>query len=71
MHEALTKTKEEHTLKLRMKKPIEKFNFSEPILNATSLGLIILSVYSSVFNVNRSINQFLYDIYLSSNTRCI
>ena len=31
--ETLSKTKEEHTLNFRMMKPIEKFNFSEPILN--------------------------------------
>ena len=37
-----------------------KFNFSEPIFNTTKLGLIRLSVYNSVFNVNRSNNQFLY-----------
>ena len=43
-----------------MIKPTEKFNFSEPILNKTKLGLIRLSVYNSVFNVNRRINQFLY-----------
>ena len=46
------KTKEEHTLKLRMIKSTEKFNFSEPILNTTKLFLIGLSVYNSVFNVN-------------------
>ena len=40
MHEALTKTKEEHTLNLRMIKPTEKFNFSEPIFNTKKLGLI-------------------------------
>ena len=61
IHEALTKTKEEHTLNLRMIKPTEKFNFSQPILNTTKLGLIRLSVYNSVFNVNRRNNQFLYD----------
>ena len=44
-----------------MIKPTEKFNFSEPTLNATKLGLIRLSVYNSVFNVNRRNNQFLYD----------
>ena len=60
IHEALTKTKEEHTLNFRMKKPTEKFNFSEPILNTTKLGLIRLSVYNSVFNVNRRNNQFLF-----------
>ena len=60
IHEALTKTKEEHTLHFRMIKPTEKFNFSEPILNTTKLGLIRLSVYNSVFNVNRRNNQFLY-----------
>ena len=60
IHEALTKTKEEHTLNFSMIKPTEKFNFSEPILNTTTLGLIRLSVYNSVFNVNRRNNQFLY-----------
>ena len=61
IHEALTKTKEEHTLNFRKIKLTEKFNFSEPILNTTKLGLIILSVYNSMFNVNRRNNQFLYD----------
>ena len=60
IHEAFTKTKEEHTLNFRMIKPTEKFNFSEPILNKTKLGLIRLSVYNSAFNVNRRNNQFLY-----------
>ena len=60
IHEALTKTKEEYTLNFRMIKPKEKFNFSEPILNTTKLGLIRLSVCNSVFNVNRRNNQFLY-----------
>ena len=60
IHEALTKTKEEHTLNFRMIKPTEKFNFSEPILNTTKSGLIRLSFYNSVFNVNRRNNQFLY-----------
>ena len=60
IHEALAKTKEEHTLNFRMIKPTEKFNFSETILNKTKLGLIRLSVYNSVFNVNRRNNQFLY-----------
>ena len=36
-----------------------KFNISEPILNATNLGLIEVTVYNSVFNVNRRNNQFL------------
>ena len=58
--EALTKTKEEHTLNFRMIRSTEKFNFSELILNTTKLGLFRLSVYNSVFNVNRSNNQFLY-----------
>ena len=44
-----------------MIKPTEKFNFSEPILNSSKLGLIGLSVFNSVFNVNRRNNQFLYD----------
>ena len=60
IHEALTKSKDEYTLNFRMIKPKEKFNFSEPILNTTKLGLIRLSVYNSVFNVNRRNNQFLY-----------
>ena len=60
IHKALTKAKEEHTLSFRKIKPTEKFNFSEPILNTTKLGLIRLSVYISVFIVNRGINQFLY-----------
>ena len=60
IHETLTKTKEKHTLNFRTIKPTEKFNFSEPILNTTKLGLIRLSVYNSVFNVNRRNNQFLY-----------
>ena len=60
IHDALTKTKEEHTLNFRMIKPTEKFNFNEPILNTTKLGLIRLSVYNSVFNVNRRNDQFLY-----------
>ena len=60
IHDALTKIKDEHTLDFRMIKPTEKFNFSEPILNTTKLGLNRLSVYNSVFNVNRRNNQFLY-----------
>ena len=61
IHEALTKTKEEHTLNIKLMKPTEKFNFSEPILNSSKLGLIRLSVYKSVFNVIRKNNQFSYD----------
>ena len=60
IHETLSKTKEEHTLNFRMIKPTEKFNFSETILNSSKLGLIRLSVYNSVFNVNRRNNHFLY-----------
>ena len=60
IHEALTKTKEEHTRNFRMIKPTENYNFNEPILNTTKLGLIGLSVYNSVFIVNRGNNQFLY-----------
>ena len=44
IREALTKTKEEHTLNFRMIKPTQKFNFSEPIHNTTKLYLIRLSV---------------------------
>ena len=61
IHDASTKTKEEHTFNFRMIKPTEKFNFSEPILNSSKLDLIRLFVYNSVFNVNRRNNQFLYD----------
>ena len=60
IHDTLTKTKEEHTLNFRMIKPTEKFKFSEPLLNSSKLGLIRLSDYNSVFNVNRRNNQFLY-----------
>ena len=60
IHETLTKLKEEHTLNIRMIKPAEKFNINEPILNTTKLDLIRLSVYNSVFNVNRRNNPFLY-----------
>ena len=60
IHEALTKTKEECTFNFRMIKPTENFNFSEPILNTTKPDLIRLSVYNSMFNVNRRNNQFLY-----------
>ena len=58
IHEAVTKTKEEHTLNFRMIKSKEKFSFCESILNTTKLDLIRLSVYNSVFNVNRRNNQF-------------
>ena len=61
IHETLSKTKEEHTLNFRMIKPTEKFNFSEPVLNSSKSVLIRLSVYNSVFNVNRRNNQILYD----------
>ena len=44
-----------------MIQPTEKFNFVEPILNSSKLGLVRLSVYNSVFNVNRRNNQFLYE----------
>ena len=58
IYEALTKTKEQHTLNFRIIKPTEKFNFSEPITNTTKLGINRLSVYNSVFNVNRRNNRF-------------
>ena len=59
--ETLTKTKEEHTLNFRLIKSTKMFTFSERILNSSKLGLIRLSVYNSVFNVNRRNHQFLYD----------
>ena len=46
IHEALTKTKEEHIFKFRMIKSTEKVNFSKPILKTTKLSLIRLSVFS-------------------------
>ena len=49
IHEALTKTKDEHTLNLIMKRPTEKFNFCEHILITSKLDLIRLSVYNSLF----------------------
>ena len=60
IHEVLIKTKEENNLNFRMIKPTEKFNFSEPILNTTKLGLDRLSVHNWVLNLNRRNNQFLY-----------
>ena len=73
IHDALYKTKEEHTLNFRMIKPTEKFNISEPILNTSKLGLIRLSVHNSVFNVNRMNNQLIYDTQGEtwSNTRLV
>ena len=44
-----------------MIKSTEQINFSEPILKTTNSGLFRLSVYKSVFNVNRRKNQLLYD----------
>ena len=61
IHDAVTKTKVEHTLNFRIIKPTEKFNFSEPILNSSKLEIIRSSVYNSVFFVNRRNKQFLYD----------
>ena len=61
IRETLTKTKKEHTLNFRMIKSTAKLNFTEPILNSSKLGLLRLSVFNSVFNVNRRNNQFLYD----------
>ena len=58
IHETLTKL---NTLILRMIKPTENFNFSEPILSSSKLALINLSVYNSVFIVNRRNEQFLYE----------
>ena len=52
IHEALTKTKEDHTLNFRMIKTKEKFNFSESILNKSKSRLIRLSVYNSMLKVN-------------------
>ena len=59
--DALTKTKDEHTFNFRMVKSTERFNFSEPIFNTTKLGLIRLSVYNSVFNVNGNNNKFRFN----------
>ena len=43
-----------------MIKPTEKFNFSEPILNSSKLGLIRISVYNSVFNITERDNQITF-----------
>ena len=59
IHETLTKTEEEHTLNVRMIKPTKKSNSGDSILNRTKLSLFRLSVYNSVFYVNRGNNQFL------------
>ena len=59
IHEGLTKTKEKHTVNFRMIRPTEQ-NFSAPIINTTKLGLFKLSSYSSLLNVNRRNNHFLY-----------
>ena len=58
IHEDQTTNKEKHILTLRMIKPTEKFNFNETVLNTTKLGLIRLSVYSSLFNENKLNTQF-------------
>ena len=60
INETLRKTKEEHTINFGMIKPTEKFIFSESILNTTKLGLIRLSVYSSVFNITERDNKFIF-----------
>ena len=60
INETLSKTKEEHTLNVRMIKPTEKFNFSEPILISSKLGLIRLSVYNSVFKITERNKQFIF-----------
>ena len=56
----LTKTKDENTLNLRMKRPTENFHFNEPILNNSKLGLIKLSVYNSVFYIIEINGNFIY-----------
>ena len=60
INETLSKTKEKRTLNFRKIKPTEKFNFSEPKLKTTKLGLIRLSVYNSVFNITERNNQFIF-----------
>ena len=44
-----------------MANPTDRFNLGESILKATKIGLIRLSVCSSVFTVRRNNNQFPYD----------
>ena len=61
IHKPLTKTNKDDTLNFRIVKSI--FEFSEPILNTAQLGLIRLSIYNSVFNVNRRNYQFLYVVH--------
>ena len=50
IHDALTKSKDEHTLNFRVTKLTERIHFIEPMLNTTKFGLIRLSVNNSVFN---------------------
>ena len=59
-------TKDEHTLNFRMKRPTERFNFNEPILNTSKLGLIRLSVYNSVFNITERNHNFIYASKIST-----
>ena len=44
-----------------MVKSTERFNFSEPIHNTRKLGLIRISVYNSVFNVNGNNIKFRFN----------
>ena len=54
-----TKIKDEYTLNFRMKRPTERFHFNDPMLITSKLGLIILSVYNSVFNITERKNNFI------------
>ena len=62
----LTKTKDEHTLNFRMKRPTERFHFNEPILNISKLSLIRLSVYNSVFRITERNNNVIYASKIST-----
>ena len=62
----LTKTKDEHTLNYRMKRPTDGFQFNKPIINTSKLGLIRLSVYNSVFNITERNNIFIHASKIST-----
>ena len=55
-----THTKPEETLKFKLIKPRETFHFNPPILIEESwmIGLTILEVYNSIFNITEENNKF-------------
>ena len=55
-----TQRKAEETLQLKMITPKETFHFNPPIQNKrdSMIGLISLGVYNSIFNINKTNNNF-------------